>query len=143
MLMLRGGNSMTGRVSMKAAAAARTWWAALRRRSRRPMRLPGSSALRVVASHASAYVLLALAVVMIVCAVAGFAVTLREDSHLATERHEAMQRAVDELQGAAGDLDHIDDAKIQFIARRTGLQDIRFDTDDEGIIITAEARQAA
>jgi diguanylate cyclase (GGDEF)-like protein len=97
------------------------------------MRVPSSSALRVVASHASAYVLLALAAVMIVCAVAGFAVTLREDSHLATERHEAMQRAVDELQGAAGDIDHIDDAKIQFIAHRTGLNDVRFDTDDEGI----------
>jgi diguanylate cyclase (GGDEF)-like protein len=78
-------------------------------------------------------VLLALAAVMVVCAVAGFAVTLREDSHLATERHAAVQLAVDELQGAAGAIDHIDDAQIQLIARHAGLKDLRFDTDDEGI----------
>jgi len=114
---------------MKAAAAARTWWAALRRRSREPK---AGSALSAAASHVSSYALMGLAGAMFVCAVAGLAVTLREDSRLAAERHAALQLVLDEM-SAAGNADHLDDSQLQIIARRAGLNDLRFDTDDAGI----------
>src|SRR5580700_10753299 len=128
--MLRGGNSMTGRVGMKAVAAARTWWAALRPRSRTPASGP---ALSATTSYTSSYVLMVLAVAMLGCAVAGLAVTLRENSRLAADQHAAMQLVLDEIQGAAGEIDHFDDNLLQSIARRTGLKDLRFDSDDSGI----------
>jgi diguanylate cyclase (GGDEF)-like protein len=123
--MLRGGISM-GRVSMKAAAAARTWWAALRQRSRETA---SGSALSAAASHMSSYVLMALAVAMLLCAVAGLAVTLREDSRLAAGRHAALQLVLDEMQGAVGE----GGIQLQAIARRTGLNDLRYGSDDAGI----------
>jgi diguanylate cyclase (GGDEF)-like protein len=116
-----------GRVSMKAAAAARTWWAALRRRSREPV---GGSALSAAASHISSYVLMALAVAMLVCAAAGLTVTLREDARLSAERHAALELALGEIQGVSGENDQFDDNQLQALARRTGLNDLRFDTDD-------------
>ena len=67
-------------MGMKAAAAARTRWAALRRRAPESR---AAAALRGAASHLSSYVLMALAVAMLACAVAGFAVTVREDQRLA------------------------------------------------------------
>jgi diguanylate cyclase (GGDEF)-like protein len=128
--MLRGGNSVTGRVSMKAATAARTRWAALRRRWREPA---SAATLNAAASHVSSYALMALAVAMLACAIAGLTVTLREDNHLAAERHAALQLALDELQGASGEHDHFDAKEVAAIARRTGLMDLRFDSDDAGI----------
>src|SRR5580692_1544556 len=130
MPMLRGGNSVTGRVSMKAATAARTRWAALRRRWREPA---SAATLNAAASHVSSYALMALAVAMLACAIAGLTVTLREDNHLAAERHAALQLALDELQGASGEHDHFDAKEVAAIARRTGLMDLRFDSDDAGI----------
>ena len=128
--MLRVSNSMTGRVNMKAAAAARSWWAALRRRSREPA---SGATLNAAASHISSYVLMVLAVAMLACAVAGLTVTLREDNRLAAERHAALQLALDELQGASGEHDHFDASEVAAIAGRTGLKDLRFDSDDAGI----------
>jgi diguanylate cyclase (GGDEF)-like protein len=128
--MLCGSNSVTGRVSMKAAAAARTWWAALRRHSREPA---SSATLNAAATHVSSYVLMALAVAMLTCAVAGLTVTLHEDNHLAAERHAVLQLALDELQGAAGEHEHFDASELAAIASRTGLKDLRFDSDDAGI----------
>ena len=81
-------------MSMKAAAAARAWWAALRRRTPESR---AQGALRAAASHLSSYVLMALAVAMLACAVAGFAVTLREDHRLAAERHAALELARDRI----------------------------------------------
>jgi diguanylate cyclase (GGDEF)-like protein len=128
--MLRGSNSKTGRVSMKAAAAARAWWAALRRRSREPA---SGATLDAAATHISSNVLIALAVAMLVGAVAGLTVTLREDNHLAAERHAALELALDELQGAAGEHGRVDASELAAIGRRTGLKDLRFDSDDAGI----------
>jgi hypothetical protein len=76
---------------------------------------------------------MALAVAMLACAIAGLTVTLREDNHLAAERHAALQLALDELQGASGEHDHFDAKEVAAIARRTGLMDLRFDSDDAGI----------
>ena len=93
---------------MKAAAAARTRWAALRRRTPESR---AASALRGAASHLSSYVLMALAVAMLACAVAGFAVTVREDQRLAAERHAALELALDEVRGVFGDSDGFDDSQ--------------------------------
>jgi diguanylate cyclase (GGDEF)-like protein len=114
---------------MKAAAAARTRWAAFRRRPREPK---GAAALRAAASHLSSYVLMALAVALLAGAVAGFAVTTREDQRLASERHAALELALDEVRGEFGDSDGFDDTRLPLIARLAGLRDLRFDTDQDG-----------
>src|SRR5258708_1816817 len=112
---------------MKAAAAARAWWAALWRRTPESR---AAAALRGAASHLSSYVLMALAVAMLACAVAGFAVTLREDHRLAAERHAALELARDEVRGVFGDGDSSDDSRLPLIERLAGLKDLRFDTDE-------------
>jgi diguanylate cyclase (GGDEF)-like protein len=114
---------------MKAAAAARTRWAAFRRRPREPK---GAAALRAAAAHLSSYVLMALAVALLAGAVAGFAVTTREDQRLASERHAALELALDEVRGEFGDTDGFDDTRLPLIARLAGLRDLRFDTDQDG-----------
>jgi len=121
---------MTGRVSMKAVAAARNWWAALRRRSREPAR---GFAFSAAAAHSSSHALMALAVAILACALVGLAVTLHEDNRLAAGRHAALQLALDDFQSAAGQSQHFDAGQIAAIARRTGLEDLRFDSDDAGI----------
>jgi diguanylate cyclase (GGDEF)-like protein len=117
---------------MKAAAAARTLWAALRRRSGEPRLATG-----IVASRLTAIVLMALAAFTMVCAIAGYAVTACEDSRLAAGRYAALQLALDEFHGAfhgaGGDNDHFDAAQVQFLQRRSGLKDLRFDTDATGV----------
>src|ERR1700688_1744340 len=113
---------------MKAAAAARAWWAALRRRTPESR---AAAALRAAASHFSSYVLMALAVAMLACAVAGFAVTVREDHRLAAERHAALELARDEVRGVFGDSDGFYDSRLPLIARLAGLKDLRFDTAEE------------
>src|ERR1700685_720720 len=113
---------------MKAAAAARAWWAAFRRRT---PEWRAQAALHAAASHLSSYVLMALAVAMLVCAVAGFAVTVREDQRLAAERHAALELALDEVRGVFGDSDGFDDSRLPLIARLAGLKDLRFDTDED------------
>ena len=113
---------------MKAAAAARTRWAALRRRTPESR---AASALRGAASHLSSYVLMALAVAMLACAVAGFAVTVREDQRLAAERHAALELALDEVRGVFGDSGGFDDSRLPLVARLAGLKDLRFDTDED------------
>jgi diguanylate cyclase (GGDEF)-like protein len=113
---------------MKAAAAARTRWAALRRRTPESR---AASALRGAASHLSSYVLMALAVAMLACALAGFAVTVREDQRLAAERHAALELALDEVRGVFGDSGGFDDSRLPLVARLAGLKDLRFDTDED------------
>ncbi len=113
---------------MKAAAAARGWWAAFRRRTPESR---AQAALRAAASHVSSYVLMALAVAMLACAVAGFAVTVREDQRLAAERHAALELALDEVRGVFGDSDGFDDSRLPLVARLAGLKDLRFDTDED------------
>jgi len=116
---------------MKAAAAARTWWAALRRHSHAPAR---EIAPNTAASQISSYALTGLALAMLFGAIVGLVVTLREDSRLAAEQHAAMQLVIDELQGTAAiQTGHFDASLLQAIARRTGLSDLRFDSDDAGV----------
>jgi diguanylate cyclase (GGDEF)-like protein len=88
------------------------------------------SALRAAASHVSSFVLMGLAAVMLVCAVAGFVVTLHEDHRLAAERHAALALALDEVHNAFGDSGHFDDTKLPVVARLAGLKDLRFDGDE-------------
>src|ERR1700733_11557073 len=129
--MLRIGDRSTGRLSMKAAAAARTWWAAVRRHSHAPA---CELAPNAAVSQISSYVLMGLALAMLFGAIVGLVVTLHEDSRLATEQHAALQRVIDELQGTAAiQTGHFDASLLQAIARRTGLNDLRFDTDDAGV----------
>src|SRR5580692_664941 len=113
---------------MKAAAAARAWWAASRRRTPESR---AHGALRAAASHLSSYVLMALAVAMLACAVAGFAVTVREDQRLAAGRHAALELALDEVRGVFGDSDGFDDSRLPLVARLAGLKDLRFDSDED------------
>src|ERR1700734_3395771 len=124
---------------MKAAAAARALWAALRRLGRKAAPAPATarpsaagSALRAAASHVSSFVLMGLAGVMLVCAVAGFIVTVHEDHRLAAERHTALTLALDEVRGAFGDAGPFDATKLPVIARLASLKDLRFDTDETG-----------
>jgi diguanylate cyclase (GGDEF)-like protein len=116
---------------MKAAAAARTWWAALRRRSHAPA---CELAPNAAVSPISSYVLMGLALAMLFGAIVGLVVTLHEDSRLAGGRHAALQLVLDDLQGTAIiQSGHFDASQLQAIARRTGLNDLRFDTDDTGV----------
>jgi diguanylate cyclase (GGDEF)-like protein len=78
-------------------------------------------------------VLVLLAGVMIAFAVAGAVVTRREDNRLEVERHAALRLALDEFHAVFGDADRFDYAQLQLIARRTGLDDLRFDTDPTAI----------
>jgi diguanylate cyclase (GGDEF)-like protein len=75
-----------------------------------------------------------LALAMLSGAIVGLMVTLREDSRLAAEQHAALQLVLDELQGTTIiQTGHFDAGQLQAIARRTGLDDLRFDTDDTGV----------
>src|SRR5580698_4995022 len=114
---------------MKAAAAARAWWAALRRRSRTVAR---ASARVGATSHIASFALCGLACVVLAVVVAGFVVTLHEDRRLETERHAALELALDEFHGMFGDIDHFNDAQLRLMERHSGLKDLRFDTDGIG-----------
>jgi diguanylate cyclase (GGDEF)-like protein len=116
---------------MKAAAAARTWWAALRRHSHASERELALNA----ASQISSYVLIGLALTMLVGAIVGLVVTMHEDSRLAAERHAALQLVLDDLQGSVpAQTGHFDRSLLEAMARRTGLNDLRFDTDDGAVV---------
>ncbi len=118
---------------MAAAATARERWAA-----RQPPSAPhpASSAIPdakrplsvAIASGASSSLLL-LAAAMIVCAVAGFAITYRNDARLANERHFALQVALDEMRAVFGEVERFDYGQLRMIERRSGLKDLRFAAD--------------
>ena len=109
---------------MKAAAAARKHWA--RRRSGGPAgpSMPGRTIARI-----STISLLVLALAVLACAAIGLTVTQRNDSRLAAEQHAALQAALDELHAVFGGLDRFDAGQLGMIARRSGLDDLRFDAD--------------
>ena len=94
---------------MKAAAAARTWWAALRRRSREPA---SGATLNAAATHVSSYVLMALAVAMLACAVAGLTVPYVkriEDTIGVQEVAAALRKASQQISEALGALPPLED----------------------------------
>ena len=114
---------------MKAAAAARKHWA--RRRSGAPAgaTMPGRATARL-----STGALLVLAFAVLACAAGGLTVTQRNDSRLAAEQHAALGAALHDLQAVSGNVDKFDADQLGLIARRAGLDDLRFDAD-----ITADA----
>jgi diguanylate cyclase (GGDEF)-like protein len=107
--------------------AAQTWWAAIRRRPHAPARLMGPGSEKTT-STASTAALLPFAAVLLLAAATGFLLTQREDSRQTAERHAALQRALDEVRGAAGS-DVFDARQLPLIAQRAGLPGLRFDAD--------------
>ena len=86
--------------------------------------MPGRTIARI-----STVSLLVLALAVLACAAIGVAVTQRNDSRLAARQHAALQAALDELHAVFGDLDRFDAGQLGLIARRSGLDDLRFDAD--------------
>ena len=73
-------------------------------------------------------------------AIVGLVVTMHEDSRLVAERHAALQLVLDDLQGSMpAQTGHFDRSLLEAMARRTGLNDLRFDTDD-GAVVGREGR---
>jgi diguanylate cyclase (GGDEF)-like protein len=114
---------------MKAAAAARAWWAA----RRRPPQARSSSLTRagnhVKSVRLAAFLLVILSGVTIACAVIGFAVTTYNDRRAAAERDVALHVALDEFRASFGGRTSFDGAQLRLIARRAGLNDLRFAAD--------------
>jgi diguanylate cyclase (GGDEF)-like protein len=86
--------------------------------------MPGRNVARV-----TTILLLLAALAIIACAVSGLSDTQRTDSRQGSERHAALQVALDELHAVFGDVDRFDPSQLGLIARRAGLDDLRFDTD--------------
>jgi len=112
--------------NMKAVAAAQSWWAACRRR------MPASSRQPTVAAAAvriASLALLALAAAVIACALFGYGAATRSAARLEAEHQEALRVALDELHAVFGNVERFDLGQIQLLERRTGLQDLRFDSE--------------
>jgi len=111
---------------MKADAAARQWWAALRPVGRGDALTPARMLRR---AHGGAVSLVVLAAALLGCAAVGFTVTQAHDDRLAIARHTALANALDEFAAAFGNFRHIDAAELRWLARRSGLRDLRFAAD--------------
>jgi diguanylate cyclase (GGDEF)-like protein len=85
--------------------------------------------LSVRIARGSSFSLMLLAGAMIACAAIGFAVTAYNDAQHENERHAALQLALDELRAVFGDVARFDDSQLRLIERRSGLSDLRFETD--------------
>ena len=70
-----------------------------------------------------------LAGVVLICAAIGLADVQRNDSRLESQRHAALQSALDELRPVFGNADHFDPSELRLIERRADLADLRFDTE--------------
>ena len=120
---------------MRAVAAARQWWTARRgqtvsqsdARPLEPVHATAGLPNRQIAGLSSALiVLMSLALAAVACAAVGSALARYEARHLAIERHEALSSALDELHAVFGDVHHMGGAELDFVARRSRLQDLRF-----------------
>jgi diguanylate cyclase (GGDEF)-like protein len=111
---------------MKAVAAARQWWAARRHASSPPTLSRTPPGARVARAASVSLILLAAAVIG--CAASGAAVTQYYDQRFAAERHVALQQALDELRTMFGKPERFDRSQLQLLARRSHLDDLRFDT---------------
>jgi diguanylate cyclase (GGDEF)-like protein len=76
-----------------------------------------------------AMLILVLAGLMLICAAIGLADVQRNDSRLESQRHAALQSALDELRPVFGNTDHFDLSELRLIERRADLADLRFDTE--------------
>ena len=109
---------------MKPAATAQYRWAWRRSGGLTAIVTPGPTIAR---SAGLALLLLALAV--IVCAPIALFEIKRADARQEAARHAALQDALDEFPATFGVEDRFDAGQLSRIARRAGLDDLRFDTD--------------
>jgi diguanylate cyclase (GGDEF)-like protein len=80
-------------------------------------------------ARGSAFSLVLLGAAIAAGAVIGFAVTQHNDARLETERHAALQGALDELRVVFGNVDRFDNGQLRLLERRSGLTDLKFDAD--------------
>src|ERR1700732_3595648 len=109
---------------MKAAAIARGRWARRRLTAASGAVMPGWTTARI-----TTILLLALAVATVACAAIGLVTTQRNASRMQADRHAALERELDELHVVFGDVVRFDTGQIQFLERRAGLEDLRFEAD--------------
>jgi diguanylate cyclase (GGDEF)-like protein len=76
-----------------------------------------------------AILILVLTGVVLICAAIGLADVARNDSRLESQRHAALQAALDELRPVFGNSDHFDSGELYLLERRADLADLRFDTE--------------
>ncbi|HTV35435.1 MAG TPA: GGDEF domain-containing protein, partial [Xanthobacteraceae bacterium] len=114
---------------MKAVAAARQWWAWRRPQVPVPAEPQFERGAAAPITRALSLALVLLAAATIVCAAVGLAVTQYHDRRITAARHAALDRALDELHAVFGDIYRFDYAQVRLIERRSGLADLRFDTD--------------
>jgi diguanylate cyclase (GGDEF)-like protein len=73
--------------------------------------------------------ILVLTGVVLICAGIGLVDIGRNDRRLESQRHAALQSALDELRPVFGNADHFDPSELRLIERRADLADLRFDTE--------------
>ena len=111
---------------MEAVAAARAWWAARWRRPAAPQvhQRSGAAAARLMN-----VAMLALVAAVLACAAFGYGIAQRNDGRLMAERYATLQAALEEFRAVFGDPDHLDAGQIGLLQRRTGLSDLRFESE--------------
>ncbi len=115
---------------MEAVAAARDWWAARWQRPAAPPARPTALATHgAAAAPVITVAILALVAATLACAAFGYGITQRNDGRLMAERYATLQVALEEFHAVFGDVDHFDDGQIRLLARRTGLNDLRFESE--------------
>jgi hypothetical protein len=109
--------------------AARRWWAAPRRRQSIPTPSP-EGLQKATAARLALFLPLVVVAAVLLCAATGFLATRISKGHIEAEQRAALQLALDEFhaQIGDGDMDAPDDVQLRGIARRSGLADLRFDT---------------
>jgi len=113
--------------------AARRWWAAPRRRQSIPTPSP-EGLQKATAARLALFLPLVVVAAVLLCAATGFLATRISKGHIEAEQRAALQLALDEFhaQIGDGDMDAPDDVQLRGIARRSGLADLRFDTNPIG-----------
>jgi len=109
---------------MTAALKARGRWAWRRTGQRAGVPMPSQAVARV-----STYLLLIFSLAIIGCAAAGLLATRHDDAQRVVADHHALEGALGELRPAPADTGRVDQALIDAVGLRTGLNDLRFDAD--------------
>jgi diguanylate cyclase (GGDEF)-like protein len=84
--------------------------------------MPGQAVARI-----STQLLLILSLAIVVCAAAGLIAARHDDAQRVVMGHHALESALGDLRPAAADIGRVDQAQLGEIARRTGLNELRFD----------------
>ncbi len=109
---------------MTAALRARGRWAWRRADNGAGLSTTGWAVARI-----PAYFLVVLAVAVIACAAAGLTVARRDDAQRLAEGHRAFDSALRDLHPVPGGSGPLERDQLAQIGRRTGLKDLRLDTD--------------